>query len=307
MPSKKELRKRGSKIFVIATDQISTLRNVFKYIKKITSQCCITVTASGIKLMKLSNDKTILIKLLLYAAQFDIFICDTTISIGLSITDFYKTLKQFDDHNHIEIYMNKHNHDTLYLHNLTKDHNTFIHTLDLTETNIPIPVTKFKHVIEIESSIFYKICNNPNNKELISINNKIMKLSDTLNNLSKKYINNEDIQTINNDIMCASIVFQTFVKDTNIDDTDTNSHIVKMKSSKNNFSLMDQKIEHKHVTVSDTVIKGKYQLRHLSNLCLCVDLCNTFTIYLKNDFPLVAKISVGTLGILYVFITQVIP
>ena len=41
-----------------------------------------------------------------------------------------------------------------------------------------------------------------------------------------------------------------------------------------------------------------YNLKHLVMFTKCTNLCNTIELYMKNDFPIVIKFQVGSLGTL---------
>ena len=47
-----------------------------------------------------------------------------------------------------------------------------------------------------------------------------------------------------------------------------------------------------------SIIQGYYNLKHLVMFTKCTNLCNTIELYMKNDFPIVIKFQVGSLGTL---------
>ena len=46
----------------------------------------------------------------------------------------------------------------------------------------------------------------------------------------------------------------------------------------------------------DIIVQGVYALKHLVLFSKCTNLCNSIELYLKNDFPLIIKYSVASLG-----------
>jgi proliferating cell nuclear antigen len=46
----------------------------------------------------------------------------------------------------------------------------------------------------------------------------------------------------------------------------------------------------------DSIIQGYYNLKHLVLFTKCTNLCNSIEIYMKNNFPIVIKFAVGSLG-----------
>ena len=49
-------------------------------------------------------------------------------------------------------------------------------------------------------------------------------------------------------------------------------------------------------TTQDNIIQGYYNLKHLVLFTKCTNLCNSIELYMKNNFPIVIKFSVGSLG-----------
>ena len=46
----------------------------------------------------------------------------------------------------------------------------------------------------------------------------------------------------------------------------------------------------------DKIVQGIYALKHLVLFSKCTNLCNSVELYLKNDFPLIIKYAVASLG-----------
>ena len=46
----------------------------------------------------------------------------------------------------------------------------------------------------------------------------------------------------------------------------------------------------------DEIVQGVFLLRHLVLFTKCTNLCNTIEMYLKNDYPLIIKYTVASLG-----------
>ena len=47
---------------------------------------------------------------------------------------------------------------------------------------------------------------------------------------------------------------------------------------------------------NNDIIQGYYNLKHLVLFTKCTNLCNQIEMYMKNNFPIVIKFSVGSLG-----------
>ena len=46
------------------------------------------------------------------------------------------------------------------------------------------------------------------------------------------------------------------------------------------------------------IIQGYFALKHLVLFTKCTNLCNSIEMYMKNNFPIVIKFTVGSLGCL---------
>jgi proliferating cell nuclear antigen len=49
-------------------------------------------------------------------------------------------------------------------------------------------------------------------------------------------------------------------------------------------------------SLDNNIIQGYYNLKHLVLFTKCSNLCNSIEIYMKNNFPIVIKFAVGSIG-----------
>jgi proliferating cell nuclear antigen len=49
---------------------------------------------------------------------------------------------------------------------------------------------------------------------------------------------------------------------------------------------------------ADEIIQGVFSIKHLVSFTKCSNLCNTIELYLKNNFPVIIKYSIGSIGTL---------
>jgi hypothetical protein len=49
-------------------------------------------------------------------------------------------------------------------------------------------------------------------------------------------------------------------------------------------------------TCYDEIVQGLFELRFLIIFTKCTNLCNSVTLYLKNDYPLIVKYGIAALG-----------
>ena len=57
---------------------------------------------------------------------------------------------------------------------------------------------------------------------------------------------------------------------------------------------------------NNTIVQGKYELKHLVMFTKCTNLCPSIDIYMKNEYPLVIHYQVASLGDIYLCLTPVI-
>lgn len=222
----------------------------------------------GVRILRLTEDKSILIKLNLDAINFEYFRCDEPkITIGVDMHNLQALLKMIDDNYPIILYMNRDNRSTLYIRSLNENDKSSEETdieiflMDIANPEMPIPQTEFQNKITIATDKFHNICKHLNNNSV--------------------YV---DIKSINNEILFKG---QNEGGKVTMSYKDINEAGTKKKDK------------------PDQVVQGLYELRNLMGFSKCNKLCNTIDIYLKNDFPLVLVISVATLGKMYVFLSPI--
>lgn len=222
--------------------------------------------SGGIRILRLTEDRNTLIKLILHANKFEYFRCtEPKIKVGVDMSQLHTMLKSVSDNDPITLYMNKGCRDILYIHSDTGDSGHTEETdleiplLDIENQEVPLPKAKFQNKITMAADKFHLICkqlsNTSDTVEIISVDNEI------------GFKGNSD----------GAKTSKTY-KDT---------HNKKKKNTE--------------------IVQGIYDLRHLLYFSKCNKLCPTVDIYLKNDFPLVLSIHVGTLGKMYVFLTPSDP
>lgn len=222
----------------------------------------------GIRLVKLTEDKTILLKLSLYACEFDYFRCDDPkITIGVDMANLHSKMKSISDDEPIIIYMNRYDQSRLYIRSINDDNDDTceetdieIFLMQIENDDIPLPPVDFPNKITMASDKFNTICKHLNN--------------------NATYV---EITSINKEILFAG----------------------QSDGGKITKSYRDNNYKKKKKNKMDQVVQGKYELKNLLGFSKCNKLCQTIDIYLKNDFPLVLVISVDKLGKLYVFVTPI--
>lgn len=116
----------------------------------------------GIRIVRLTEDKNILVKLTLAADKFDYFICEEPkITIGVDMQNLFAYLKMVNDDDPLILYMNRDNRNILYIRSLSEkseEKDIEINLMDISNPERPIRKTKFNNVVTMASDKFHSIC-----------------------------------------------------------------------------------------------------------------------------------------------------
>ena len=187
-----------------------------------------------------------------------------------------------------------------------------------------------KFVAGINTSLLFKVMKTMNNNDTITFfvddedENKLgIKFENKQNNfISTKKINLFDIDDyeieipptkFNTVINMPSPFFNKIVRDLN-----SLGEIVELKgiNKKLIFSTIGETVwdeielgeSDNGVTIvtedQNLIFQGNYDLRYLSTFCKCTNLCANVDIFMKNDYPLVIRYFVASLGTIYLCLSS---
>lgn len=246
-----------SKIFEIKTIQSSAIKCMIEALKELLTDTVLEITDSGIKIVTMDNAHVILVHLKLHAEKFEYYECKKPISIGINMLNFYKIIKTIN------------NNDVLSLFVYEDDLNHLGVKLENVEKNTR---TTYKINLLDLNNQKYEIPEVTFNSVVTLPANDFQKITRDMNNLAEfveiKNVNNEIILTCNGDFCTQETVL----------------------SDKENDSIQITS-ENK-----DDIIQGNFSLKYLVLFTKCTNLSNTVELYLKNDYPLIIKYTVASLG-----------
>jgi proliferating cell nuclear antigen PCNA len=288
--SMEQPQKNANRILEVKTYQTGAFKQVIECINNVVSEVCITFVSpdneytpekeepadeeaevqsnkkAGIQILKLTDDKEILIKVVLPADNFQTFIClEPEITIGVVVKELRSVLRHIDSNDPITLYMDRDNCHTLYIHSIyesedgteIKETNLQLRLIDIANLHIQLPKVMFENKITIATDKFRALCNNFN--KIGSEDVKITALNNQISFMGKS------------DLGDMTITFKDFNPGRNDD--------------------------------QNQIICGTWKLPYLAHFSKCDKLCSVIDIYLKRDFPLVLLISVGSLGKMFVFLS----
>lgn len=251
----------------VKTVQSSAIRVLIEGLKDILTDVNFTFDPTGIKLLCMDGSHVSLVRLMLDAANFEYFHCNKKISVGLNMTNLYRLIKSVGNNDTLtfKILTENTNEMIIDIHNADKQSNTSfsLKLLDVDEDQFAIPEAEFETVITMPSVDFQRIARDMAN------------LSDTI-----------DISCIQ-DKLILSCEGDFASQQTCIGGTASQSG---MQVSNTSTSTEEGEVR------KQDKIGGTFQLKFINLFTKCTNLCSNIEIYLKNDYPLLLKYSVASLG-----------
>lgn len=246
-----------SKIFEFKTIQSSAIKCMIEALKELLTDTVLEINDTGIKIVTMDNAHVILVHLKLHAEKFEYYECKKPISIGINMLNFYKIIKTIN------------NNDILSLFVYEDDLNHLGVKLENGEKNTK---TTYKINLLDLSNENFEIPEVTFNSVVTLPASDFQKITRDMNNLAEfveiKNVNNEIILTCDGDFCSQETVL----------------------SDKENESIQITS-ENK-----DDIIQGNFSLKYLVLFTKCTNLSNTVELYLKNDYPLIIKYTVASLG-----------
>jgi proliferating cell nuclear antigen len=241
----------------IRTVQAGAFKTLIEALKELLTDTCVEFDDSGMKVVALDMSHTVLVHLRLDASKFEFYQCDAPITIGVNMLNLHKLIKTIN------------NHDTLTL---------FIDKDDINHLGVRIENG------EKNTRTTYKL---------------------NLLDLDKEDMTVPPVE-FNSVIAMPATDFQKIIRDmSNLGD------FVEVKNINSQlFFTCDGEFCHQETVLSDSsagvstinnkqageIVQGLFNLKYLVLFTKCTNLCNTIELYLKNDYPIVIKYAVASLG-----------
>ena len=224
----------------------------------------------GLRIMAIDSTRTVLIYLKLDSINFTEYKCSKDkLSLGVNMGYFHKLIKSMEKDDNLKLYVDKDdiNHLGIVIDNPEKQTTTKfkMNLMDLDEDDLEIPPAVFDARIVIPSTEFHKIM-----REMHG------------------YAEYVEIKCANN-----RIIFKC--------KGDYAERETELRESENSIAVQYKKNDDNNLSI----VQGIYELKHLVLFGKCTTLCNDIEIYMKNDYPLVIKYTVATLGRLLLCLTPV--
>lgn len=253
----------------IRTVQASAFKVLIEALKDLLVDTCIEFDATGLKVVAMDNSHIVLVHLKLDAHKFELYHCDGPLCIGVNMLNLHKLIKTINNTDTLTLFMDRTdmNHLCVKIENTVKNSRTVykLTLLDLDHQGIFVEPTDFSEVVTLPSADFQKICRD---------------MTHLADHMEIKSIRNQLIFTCKGDF-CS--------QETVICDNDNGARVV----------APDGGAAEEDPAASDAapqIMQGVFSIKQLVVFTKCTNLCPTMELYLKNDYPLIVKYDVSSLG-----------
>ena len=251
----------------IRTLQAVAFKVLVEALKELLTDTCIEFDDTGMKIVAMDTSHVVLVHLKLDAAKFEVYHCEGRIAIGVNMLNLHKLIKTINNNDTLTLFIDSDdmNHLCVKIENNEKNSKTTykLNLLDLDHHNISVDPTNFTEVVTLPSADFQKICRDMHNlAEFMEI----------------KSIHNQLIFSCKGEFCCQETV---------ICDNDGTCGI----GSSNNVPGGGE-----GGGGGGEIVQGVFSIKHLVLFTKCTNLCTAMELYLKNDYPLIIKYDVSSIG-----------
>ncbi len=227
--------------------------------------------SSGLRITTVDQSRTILIHVKLNAEDFTDFICKKNkVEIGVNMPNLHKLIKSIDKE------------DIMTLTLDSKD-----------QSNLNILVDNDNPDKDVHSAYKLKLLDIPRNKFRMpgsDVDAQIIMSSQYFHKICREMSSYADYI----DIKCSksSVIFSCagFFAERSTELKQSNAVDIQHISSEDD---------------GDTIVQGIYDLKHLVMFSKCASLCNNIEIFMKNDYPLIIRYTIASLGKMMICLTAV--
>jgi proliferating cell nuclear antigen len=240
----------------VRTVQSSAFKILMEAMKELLTDTSIEFDETGMKIISMDNSHVVLVHLKLDACKFEHYYCESKIVIGVNMLNMYKLIRSINSNDILTLFIDSHDMNHLGIKIENGEKNT--------KTTYKLNLLDLDNQkITIDSADFNSVITLP------SID--FQKICRDMNNIADFVeIKNVDTQLI---LSCKG----DFCSQETIIADNENGNAISAKKC-------------------DEIVQGIFNLKYLVLFTKCTNLCNTVEVYLKNDYPLLIKYTVASLG-----------
>tara|TARA_A100001037_G_scaffold220149_1_gene197959 strand:- start:7577 stop:8377 length:801 start_codon:yes stop_codon:yes gene_type:complete len=243
----------------IKTEQAGAFRILIEALKEILTEANFIFDPTGIKLMAMDSTRTILIHMKLDSNNFEEFHCPVKTTVGVNMLNFFKLIKTMGNSETLTLFIDKDNENKLgiLITNNEKNSQT-VFKLNLLDIS--------EDNISIPPAEF--------ETELSLPSGDFQKIIRDMINIGE----NIEIKSIGNQLMLNC-------------EGDFASQETILSEPNNSTGL-----QFKQITDNALPTQGEFSLKYLILFTKCTNLCQQINLYIKNDYPLIIRYLVASLG-----------
>ena len=244
-------------IFELKTVQSSAFRILVEALKEILTDANIQLDSGGLKIMTMDPTHTVLVHLKLDSTKFEKYSCPNKLTIGISMLCLFKLIKTMNNNDTLSLYIEKDDPNRLGIRIENGEKN------QLTKYKLNLMDIPEEH-IDIPPATFESVLTMPSND--------FQKICRDMHNIA----DNIEIKSVGNQLL-FSCKGDYAEQETTLGETHTGMSFIQNNNP-------------------EEVVQGIFALKHLVLFTKCTNLCNSIELYLKNDYPLIIKYNVASLG-----------
>lgn len=241
----------------LKTVQSGAFKVLVEALREILTDTNIEFDETGIKIIAMDQSHVVLVHLRLEAKQFEYYHCAGKITVGVNMLNLHKLIKTINSNDTLTLFMDAKDKNYLGIKIENGEKNTkTTFRLNLLDLD--------KDDITISPAEFNSVITMPSS-DFQKIVRDMYQLAEHV-----------EIKNINSQLIfhCKGDFCQ---QETVLSDSENGVNSIKN-------------------TNTTEIVQGVFGLKHLVMFTKCTNLCNTVEMYLKNDYPIIIKYEVASLG-----------
>ena len=253
------MTKSSDYLLEVKTVQVSAFRTLIEALKEILTDANLEFNPNGLKVMAMDTSHTVLVHLKPIGEKFEYYYCPERIVLGVNMLNYFKLIKTMSNNDTLMLYVKKENPNVLGIKIENNEKNQVtIYNLNLMDLH--------QETIEIPPAKFESVITLPSSE--------FQKITREMHNLSDKI----EIKSAG-----SQLIFSC--------KGDFATRKTVMGETPGGMSYLEN-------LNPDEIVQGIFTLKNLVLFSKCTNLSNSIEMYLKNDYPLIIKYSVASLGII---------
>lgn len=241
----------------LKTVQTSVFRTLIEALKEILTDINIEFDKTGMKIVALGADHCVLVHLKLEAEKFEYYHCPNRIVIGVGMLNFFKLIKTMGNNDSLGLYISNEDDTQLGIKIENGEKNSItIYKLKLMDLA--------EECISVPPATFESVITMPSS-DFQKIVRDMYNLADSI-----------EIKSVGQ-VLIFSCSGDWATQETRIGQTKEGMNFLKNNNP-------------------EEIVQGLFFLKYLVLFTKCTNLCQSIEMYLKNDYPIIIKYNVATLG-----------